>query len=66
MEPSAEPTVLLVDDEEFILRALKRVLKSPDWELLTAPSAEAGLELFAQHRPAVVVSDYRMPGMNGM
>jgi two-component system, NtrC family, sensor kinase len=62
----ARPIVLLVDDEEFILRALKRVLKSPDWELVTAADAEQGLALFQQHKPAVVVSDYRMPGMNGI
>jgi two-component system, NtrC family, sensor kinase len=64
--PEPRPVVLLVDDEEFILRALKRVLRSEAWEVVTAVNADEGLKLFQQHQPAVVVSDYRMPGANGV
>jgi two-component system, NtrC family, sensor kinase len=72
MDPAAKSNsarrgrLLLVDDEENILRSIKRVLRHVDLEIFTAPDAEKGLELFQQHSPEVVVSDFRMPGMNGV
>ena len=58
--------LLLVDDEENILRSLCRVLRPGDWDIQTAPDAETALELFERFQPGVVVSDFRMPGMNGV
>ena len=59
-------TVLLVDDEENILRALKRLLMDEDFDIETATSGEAGLEkLRSLENVGLIVSDQRMPGMNG-
>jgi two-component system, NtrC family, sensor kinase len=58
--------LLLVDDEENILRSLKRVLRRGDWSIETAADAEEALRVFARFQPAVVMSDFRMPGMNGV
>jgi two-component system NtrC family sensor kinase len=58
--------LLLVDDEENILRSIRRVLRKGSWEIQTAPDAQKGLETFASFMPAVVISDFRMPGMNGV
>ncbi|MFT3709193.1 MAG: ATP-binding protein [Archangium sp.] len=58
--------LLLVDDEENILRSLRRVLRRGEWLIETAPDAEAGLAVFEKFQPAVVISDFRMPGMNGV
>ena len=58
--------LLLVDDEENILRSLRRALRRGNWEIETAPDAIRGLELLASFQPQVVVSDFRMPGMNGV
>lgn len=58
--------LLLVDDEENILRSLRRVLRRGQWEIETALDAESALKLFDTFRPAVVISDFRMPGMNGV
>ncbi len=58
--------LLLVDDEQNILRALRRLLLRGDWLIETAPDAEKALELFPRFQPAVVISDFRMPGMNGV
>ena len=58
--------VVLVDDEENILRALQRLLMDEDFEVHTAGSGQEGLELL--HRisnVALIVSDQRMPGMDG-
>jgi response regulator RpfG family c-di-GMP phosphodiesterase len=59
-------TILLVDDEENILRALQRLLMDEDFDIETATSGEAALEkLQTLENVALIVSDQRMPGMNG-
>lgn len=59
-------TLLLVDDEENILSALKRLFRRDGYRLLTAGSGPEGLELLAEHAVDVIVSDQRMPGMTGV
>ena len=58
-------TVLFVDDELSILSTLKRLLRKESYDVLTADSGQQGLELLAQHAVDVVISDMRMPQMNG-
>lgn len=60
-----EKTVLVVDDDEGILGALQRVLLDEGYRVLTAKNAEKGFELLSLNRVSVIVSDFRMPGMNG-
>ena len=57
--------ILCVDDEREILSALRRFLRQKAGRILTANSGEEGLELLEAHSPGVIVSDLRMPGMNG-
>jgi len=57
--------VLLVDDEEAILNSLRRVLRNEPYELLFARSGEAALSSLQEHAIDLVVSDARMPGMDG-
>lgn len=57
--------ILCVDDEREILRALKNFLRQKADRILTATSGEEGLALLEKHAPGVIVSDMRMPGMNG-
>jgi len=59
-------TLLLVDDEENILSALKRLLRKEGYHILTANGGEAGLELLANQAVDVIISDQRMPGMTGV
>ena len=61
-----QPVVLAVDDEGNVLAALKRSLRRQPWELLTAESAAEGLQLLQAGPVDVVISDYQMPGMNGI
>lgn len=65
-DPSARPTVLLVDDEDSILSSLKRLLRREAYEVLTANGGQAGLDELARRRVDVIVSDQRMPGMSGV
>jgi putative nucleotidyltransferase with HDIG domain len=61
------PSVLFVDDEPFILDGLRRMLRPlrHDWDLQFAPGGPEALALMANQPFAVVISDMRMPGMNG-
>jgi FixJ family two-component response regulator len=58
-------TLLCIDDEPNILNALKRLLRKEDFRLLTANSGKAGLQVLAENEVHVVLSDQRMPEMNG-
>jgi len=59
-------TVLFVDDEVNILRALQRLLRSEPMNLLTASTPEQALSLIAQEDVNVIVTDQRMPEMSGV
>jgi len=58
--------LLLIDDEPDILRVLAMSLRADGYEVLTAPSGEAGLAAFDAQAPDIVLVDIRMPGMNGI
>ena len=58
--------VLLVDDDEMLLAGLKRQLRNK-FRIETAISGEDAVKMVEENGPyAVVVSDYMMPGMNGI
>lgn len=66
LDASEQPwTVLCVDDEPGILSALKRVLRAEDCKVLQATGGTEALQLMETHAVDVVVSDMRMPGMDG-
>lgn len=56
--------LLLVDDEPNILKALSRLLK--DYHISTAGSSEEALSLAEQRQFDLVITDYKMPGINGV
>ena len=60
--------ILVVDDEPDILKTLTAFLAQgiPGAEVLGAGDAEAALELMQQHDFDLIMSDYRMPGKNGL
>jgi response regulator RpfG family c-di-GMP phosphodiesterase len=58
--------LLVVDDEEQILSALKRCLRREGYEILTESSPEAGLSLLETRRVDAILSDQKMPGMSGV
>lgn len=60
------PNIVAVDDEELILKALKRTLRKAGFTVLTSSSAAEALDLFRDSEIALVVSDYKMPGMSGV
>ncbi len=56
---------LIVDDEDNVLRAIKRLFMDEQTEVLTAASGRAGLEILKENEIALIISDQRMPGMSG-
>ncbi len=65
--PEERPhTILCVDDEIAVLSALRRVFLHEEWQVLIADSPEKGLELVREHEVDLIISDYRMPGTNGV
>ncbi len=58
-------TILLVDDEEFIIKSLQRLLMDESYSILTSSSGGEALEILKQHDVSVIVSDQRMPEMTG-
>lgn len=65
---SRKLSVLFVDDEPRILQGLRRMLHSmrQQWDMTFVSSGRQGLEVFTQKPVDVVVTDMRMPGMNGV
>jgi len=61
----ALPKVLCVDDEELLLKSLKRVLGREPYELLTASDGYEALEILSKNEIALVIADQRMPRMTG-
>ena len=63
---SAVPTILLVDDNSNGLKARKMVLEEQGYNIVTASNGADALEHFATGRFNVVVTDYKMPKMDGL
>ncbi len=61
-----ERILLCVDDEALVLNALKRSLRKEPYQMFFASSAMEGIEFLSRYKIQVVVTDYRMPGMNGL
>ncbi len=59
-------TVLIVDDERTLARAIKAFLVEHGYEAEVAGDAERALELLESLRPDVIFSDFRLPGMSGI
>jgi len=59
-------TVLFVDDEEKILRSLKRGLLDEPYNTLFASSGKEAIEILKQKEVHIIVTDMRMPEMSGL
>ncbi len=63
--PSAQKTILIVDDDEGMRDTLTAILKR-DYRVLTAASAEDGLSRLRQARVGLMLLDVRLPGIGGL
>lgn len=58
--------ILVVDDERVILQLTSMILRNRGFDVLTAESAEEGLNILAREKISLVLLDYMMPVMDGM
>ena len=57
---------LLVDDDEFIRNSLELAFKNKGCALEVAETAEEGLQAIKDHQFDIIISDFRLPGMDGL
>lgn len=57
--------ILAVDDDPSALNALRQILTQKGYEVVTAPDAEAGLELLEKETVDLALLDVTLPGMSG-
>jgi two-component system NtrC family response regulator len=60
------PKILIIDDDTSLRRVLEYNLQEAGYAVGTAASGEEGLQLFDEVSPALVITDMKMPGMDGM
>lgn len=58
--------ILVIDDEQPTLKMFVLILNAMGHEVLTAESGEQGLEVHREERPPLVLTDIKMPGMDGI
>ena len=61
----AQHTILCVDDEVGVLKALNRLLRRTGFRVLVAKSGERGLEILKKEQVNLIISDQMMPGIQG-
>jgi DNA-binding NtrC family response regulator len=59
-------TILIVDDEAFMLDFVRRILETGGYRVLTAATADTGLAAYRAERPDLVVTDLIMPDKDGL
>src|SRR3972149_3070173 len=59
-------TILIVDDEENILKSLERLMEDKGYRMFFADNGLKGLEIIRREDIHLVISDHKMPGMNGI
>ena len=65
LKPNPGTAVLIVDDSKTIHLVLTRLLTRHGYESLSAYDGESAIELAKQHKPALILMDVVMPGLNG-
>jgi len=58
--------ILLIDDEPDIVRVLSMSLKADGYDVIPAHSGIEGIEVFENEKPDIVLTDIKMPGMDGI
>ncbi len=58
--------MLFIDDEEGLRKVISLTLEDAGYQVLTAADGESGIELCQKESPEIVITDIRMPGINGI
>jgi type IV pilus assembly protein PilB len=63
---SMKDRIMVIDDDEAILRIIKKILTSEFYEVVEVTNGKDGLNQIFEHPPDLILVDYEMPGMNGI
>jgi two-component system, cell cycle response regulator len=67
MDPSSpEPKILVADDSPIYRKLVEQALSQAHCSVLLAKNGQQAVDLFAKHRPAVVITDWTMPDISGI
>jgi signal transduction histidine kinase len=66
MTESAAWKIVLIDDEEDIREVMTLTLEDAGYRVASAPDGESGLQICEQISPQIIITDIRMPGMDGI
>jgi DNA-binding NtrC family response regulator len=58
--------ILLIDDDEWIRSSMRLFFETEGCKLLTFETAEEAIEALKQQRYDIIITDYRLPGMDGL
>lgn len=58
--------ILIIEDDDLILKMLRRSLVYEGYQVDTAMDGESGLNLLRDNKPALVILDWMLPGMDGL
>ncbi len=57
--------ILLIDDDGFYRGVIRRILEDDGHQVIEALDGAEGLEMYRRYKPALVITDMRMPGVEG-
>jgi len=57
--------ILLIDDDGFYRGVIRRILEDDGHQVIEALDGAEGLEMYRRYKPALVITDMRMPGLEG-
>ncbi len=66
LRPKSAPRVMVVEDDEFVLDILEKIIKREGFEVVAVSSARDALQELEKAKVEVIISDIVMPGMDGM
>lgn len=66
VEPERTTKVLIVEDSPLYRRLVEHSLSGNGFEVIRACNGNAALELFAEHKPDIIITDWKMPDLSGI
>ena len=66
MEDKSPKRILVIEDDQHIAEGLQLNLKMKNYQVFIAPDGPAGLQLWKQHQPHLIVLDIMLPGIDGL
>jgi CheY-like chemotaxis protein len=66
MQPQAKITVLIIDDDKFLIKLMAKAIERAGYNVMTASQGKQAIELLSQQSADLIVVDLMMPEMDGL